>query len=85
MLSLGVIPSAGPQHGPQPGWSTADFWFTRDWSWNETSALYTHPWGAATGPTREDSPGVFSRSYDGGQFHVDCNTLKARIEPGAYA
>lgn len=50
------------------GWSTADFWFSRDWSWNETAKYYTHNWGLALTPTTQTASGTYTRQYEGGTF-----------------
>ena len=75
-----IVRNARPRaHEDFFGWSSGDYWLTRDWSWNETAPLYTHPWGEARGPPLFLGEGRFGREYDGGTFRVDCVRLRANI------
>jgi len=76
-----IVRNAEPgQHEDWFGWSSGpDFWHDRDWSWNTTAPLYSTQWGKAITPTITVSPGVYKRGYEGGNFEVDCHSLKATI------
>lgn len=68
------------EHEDYFGWSTSQYWFTKDWDWNATANLFTHSWGNASGPmVVNPASGVYSRQYDGGNVEVNCESLKANI------
>lgn len=70
------------------GWSTKDYWYTRNWSWNETASLYGKDYGYASGAATQSGT-VWKRSYGGKgtldtsavtTFSVDCSSLTASVE-----
>ena len=60
------------------GWSTAPYWYSRDWKYNETAALFNQDYGEALGPPMRDGQ-VWSRRYQRATFSVDCQHVAPTI------
>ena len=61
------------------GWSTEQFWYTRNWHWQETAPFFTKSYGAAKAAATADGQ-VWTRQYERATFTVDCATLQAKME-----
>eukprot|EP01043_Picozoa_sp_COSAG02_P062960 COSAG02_NODE_8810_length_2436_cov_445.264869_5_plen_81_part_00 len=62
------------------GWSTGQFWYTRNWNWSETASLYTKRYGKAQGVAIAQGD-TWTRTYEHAEFSVDCSTFTATITP----
>ena len=62
------------------GWSTHEFWYTRNWNWSETESFYTRAYGIAKGVATAQGH-VWTRDYEHARFSVDCSTLQAMMTP----
>ena len=70
----------------QTGWYMVDgtvcaqqFWYTRNWHWQETAPFFTKSYGAAKAAATADGQ-VWTRQYERATFTVDCATLQAKME-----
>jgi hypothetical protein len=63
---------------PPPWMLAGEYWYSRDWSWKNTSALYEFDWGVPLGRASQQGS-VWTRNYERATISVDCATLKATI------
>ena len=61
------------------GWSTEQFWYTRNWHWQETAPFFTKSYGAAKAAATAAGQ-VWTRQYERATFTVDWATLQAKME-----
>ena len=60
-------------------WSTGDYWYTKDWSWDDGSGvLYSREYGPPHGPAVR-AGSVWRREYRHASIAVDCAMLKTNI------
>ena len=59
-------------------WSTGGYWETKDWSWDETEALYTGDYGAPKAAAVLTGS-VWRREFERCVVTVDCATLRPEI------
>jgi hypothetical protein len=63
---------------PPPWMLVGEYWYSRDWSWKNTSTLYEFDWGVPLGRASQQGS-VWTRNYERATISVDCATLKATI------
>jgi len=59
------------------GWSRS-FWYSSDWHWSDTAALYQRQYGQPVGAATRSGQ-VYSRAYEHAKVTVDCATLTSTM------